>query len=45
VKEVRLEDAKPQKVMCGNAKLIGVIVPRMVAKHIPSKPQKDYSSK
>jgi hypothetical protein len=31
--------------LCGNAKLIGVIVPGMVIKHIPSKLEKGYSSK
>jgi hypothetical protein len=44
MKEVSLEDVRPQKVMCGNAKLIGVIVPWVVIRHIPSKPHKDYIS-
>jgi hypothetical protein len=39
------EDAKPQKVMHKNIKLTKVIIPRMVTKNIPSKPQKDHNSK
>jgi hypothetical protein len=39
------KDVRPQKVMCWSTKPLGVAVPKIVIKHVPTKPQRHQSSK
>jgi hypothetical protein len=39
------KDVRPQKIMHRNTKPINITTPRVVTKHIPSKPKRDHSSK